>query len=62
MIASFKNVVECQRSERQKKTAGVRRWVQGFSALFAFKPLDRRWSVRRKNKQNKNVRKPCIEM
>jgi hypothetical protein len=62
MIASFKNVVECQRSERQKKTAGVRRWIQGFSALFAFKPLDRRWSVRRKSKQNKSAKKPWALM
>jgi hypothetical protein len=34
MITSFKNVVECQRSERQKKTADARRLVQGFSALL----------------------------
>jgi len=36
----------------QKKTAGLRRLVLEFSALFAFRPLDRQWGVRTKNKQS----------
>jgi hypothetical protein len=46
----------------KKKPPGFGGGFRGFSALFAFKPLDRRWSVRRKNKQSKNARKPWALM
>ncbi len=36
----------------QKKTAGFRRLVLEFSAVFAFRPLDRQWGVRTRNKQS----------
>jgi hypothetical protein len=40
----------------KKKPPEAGGWFVGFSACFAFKPLDRRCSVRRKNKQSKNAK------
>jgi hypothetical protein len=42
----------------KKKPPEAGGWFVGFIASFAFKPLDRQRSVRRKNKQSKSAMKP----